>query len=202
MLKDAIMGHDIFVSYAAKDKLFADALVNKLENDGLRCWCAPRDIPAGADWPSATRQAIKQIPALLLIFSESANASQEVLRELTLASDHKSLVIPVRIENVPPSTELECHLNNRHWLDVYDIELEAALTRVVEGVQRYRSLFEKKPESLRDQQADALPVAPPPAFDSTLELRPSGKPYLIRLFVALLTAAIVIGVSFVVERWN
>ena len=197
------MGHDIFVSYSTTDKLFVDALVNRLENDKLRCWYSPRDIPAGVTRPSAISQAIKQTPVMLLVFSESANASQEVLRELALASNHKSLVIPVRIENVLPGAELEYHLTNRHWLDVCDMELEAALARVAEGVQKYSALFQKKPASSEGSQADVPPVATPPRnLEPVFETRFSGKPYLIRLSVALLSAALAIGVSFIVQLWN
>ena len=140
------MGYDIFVSYSTKDKLFADALVNSLENNKVRCWYAPRDIPPGMTWSSAISAAIKQTPVMVLIFSASANSSQEVSRELTLASNNKCIVIPVRIENVVPSEELEYHLINRHWLDVYELELEAAMRQVMEVVQAYRHLFKQNGE--------------------------------------------------------
>ena len=42
------MSHDIFVSYSSKDKAVADAIVSALENSGLRCWVAPRDVKPGA----------------------------------------------------------------------------------------------------------------------------------------------------------
>jgi hypothetical protein len=37
-----------FVSYAAADKATADTLTHWLEDRGIRCWIAPRDVPAGA----------------------------------------------------------------------------------------------------------------------------------------------------------
>ncbi len=155
------MGHDIFVSYSTKDKLFVDALVNRLENAKFRCWYAPRDIPAGVTWPSAITTAIRQTPVMLLVFSESANASQEVSRELTLASNNKCLVIPVRIENVTPGIELEYHLTNRHWLDVCDMELDAALLRILEGVERFSPLFKKNdvPAKVISSVSEVSPVA-------------------------------------------
>ena len=41
------MAHDVFVSYSHKDKATADAVVARLEQDGSRCWVAPRDIVPG-----------------------------------------------------------------------------------------------------------------------------------------------------------
>ena len=47
------MPHDVFVSYSADDKPTADAVCATLENKGIRCWIAPRDILPGVDWGGA-----------------------------------------------------------------------------------------------------------------------------------------------------
>ena len=44
------MGHDIFLSHSSKDKTIADAACAVLEQRGLRCWIAPRDIRPSDDW--------------------------------------------------------------------------------------------------------------------------------------------------------
>lgn len=44
------MAHDVFVSYSNKDKPVADAVIAGLENKGIRCWVAPRDITPGSSW--------------------------------------------------------------------------------------------------------------------------------------------------------
>lgn len=133
------MGHDFFVSYSTRDKLFVDALVHRLEETGYRCWYAPRDITAGVSWPEAISEAIRSVPVMLLVFSDSSNQSDEISRELTLASNHKCVVIPVRIEDVMPSPALEYYLSDRHWLDVFDLETEAAIKRILEGLEKYLS---------------------------------------------------------------
>ena len=135
------MGYDIFVSYATQDKLFVDAMIHRLEEESYRCWYAPRDITAGVTWPAAISRAIREVPVMLLVFSASSNSSEEISRELSLASANKCLVIPVRIENITPSVELEYHLSNRHWLDVHGLAAEIAIGRVLEGLKRYSSLF-------------------------------------------------------------
>ena len=151
------MGYDIFVSYSSHDKHFADALVNALENNRMRCWYAPRDIGPGETWPTSIAAALKRVPVMILVFSAFSNASQEVSRELTLASNNQCVVIPVRIENVVPSEELEYHLTNRHWLDVYDMEFGSAINRILEVVSRYENLFwrdeDGKPDESFQRQA-------------------------------------------------
>ncbi len=186
------MGYDIFVSYSTKDKLFADALVNRLESSKVRCWYAPRDIPVGTTWPSAIAAAVKQTPAMLLIFSGSSNDSQEVSRELTLASAHKCLVIPVRIENVMPSEELEYHLTNRHWLDVYGLELEVAIDLVLEGIGRYRALFQETPG--RDGERPTPRV----------ETKPAGQkaPFPLRRYAILFLLACVVVAAMMYAQYQ
>jgi hypothetical protein len=34
---------DVFISYASKDKVIADAVCTRLEAAGIRCWVAPRE---------------------------------------------------------------------------------------------------------------------------------------------------------------
>jgi hypothetical protein len=41
---------DVFVSYTSQDAAIADAVVENLERQGIKCWIAPRDVttrPAG-----------------------------------------------------------------------------------------------------------------------------------------------------------
>jgi uncharacterized protein YjbI with pentapeptide repeats len=45
---DAIRFYSCFVSYSAKDQVFADRLYADLQNTGVRCWFAPHDLRIGA----------------------------------------------------------------------------------------------------------------------------------------------------------
>ena len=45
-----LMAHDVFISHSSKDKQTADAICHYLEQNGIRCWIAPRDILPGEDW--------------------------------------------------------------------------------------------------------------------------------------------------------
>lgn len=137
------LGYDVFVSYSQHDKSFVDALVHSLEAENIRCWYAPRDIPPGMSWPAAITHAISQSRAMILVFSGHSNQSAEVAKELTLASNHKRVVVPVRIEMVLPNEEMQYHLGNRHWLDVYDLEMELALQKVKESLGLYVALKQR-----------------------------------------------------------
>ena len=53
------MSYDVFISHAQRDKAIADAVCATMEQQGIRCWIAPRDIQPGADWGRSIVDAIK-----------------------------------------------------------------------------------------------------------------------------------------------
>jgi hypothetical protein len=117
--------YDVFVSHSTKDRDTAMAVCKGLEVRGLRCWIAPRDVRPGASYDEAIVDAIHSSGALVLVLTSNSNASQEVAREVRIAIDAGSTVIPFRVEDVPLSGALRYHLVRAQWLD--------ALTRPLDG---------------------------------------------------------------------
>ena len=128
------MPYDVFVSYAHQDKSTADAVCAMLEQQGIRCWIAPRDIEPGADWGAAVINAIKSCRAVVLVFSAAANTSPQILREVERAVHLGVPIIPVRLEDVMPEGALEYHLGTVHWLDAMTPPLEAHLRRLADAL--------------------------------------------------------------------
>ena len=130
------MDHDVFVSYSSKDKPVADAVCAMLEGRGTRCWIAPRDILPGRDWGEAIVEAIQHSQVMVLVFSKSANASQQVKREVERAVNRGVIIVPFRIEEVQPSKNLEYFLGTPHWLDALTRPLERHLEYLADTVAR------------------------------------------------------------------
>ena len=128
------MAHDVFVSYATDDKVTADAVVAKLEQQQIRCWVAPRDIPPGKDYAQALVQAINGSSVLVLVFSSKANASPHVLREIERAASRGIPILPLRIEDVTPSESMEYFISGTHWLDALTPPLRQHLEQLTRSV--------------------------------------------------------------------
>ena len=128
------MAHDVFISYSSKDKPIADAVCANLEAAGLRCWIAPRDIAPGEDWPTAIAEAIPQSRVMVLVFSANSNASDDVGRELILASNNKLVIIPFKIENVEPVPGKQYYLARTHWLDAMNPPTQGQIDVLVRRV--------------------------------------------------------------------
>ncbi len=129
------MAHDVFISHSSKDKPIADSVCATLEQAGVRCWIAPRDIPAGADWPAEIVKAIADCSVLVLIFSAHSNASQQVAREIGQAASEEKTILPFRTAAVDAEGSLKYYLRNTHWLDALDPPLERRLQELLTRVQ-------------------------------------------------------------------
>jgi hypothetical protein len=127
--------HDIFISYSHEDKSVADAICAALESVTIRCWIAPRDVLPGQNYPSAIIQAIEQCRLMVMVFSSKSNNSDHVIRELTKAVSKGIIIIPFRIENVPPSQDMEYLIGIPHWLDALTPPLERHIEKLVQTVK-------------------------------------------------------------------
>jgi hypothetical protein len=129
------MAHDVFISYSAQDKPIADAICANIEAAGVRCWISPRDIAPGEDWPAAIATAISQSRIMVLVFSTSSNASDDVGREIILAANHRLVIIPFKIDNVEPEPGKQYYLARTHWLDAVNPPTQAQINALVERVK-------------------------------------------------------------------
>jgi TIR domain len=150
------MAHDVFISYSHKDKPTADAVCARLEARGIRCWVAPRDIAPGGDWSESIIDAINGANVMVLVFSGHANGSVQIKREVERAVAKAIPIIPLRIEDVPPTKSLEYFLSTPHWLDALTPPLERHLDYLADVVRR---ILDGAPgEGLRAPAPPPLPI--------------------------------------------
>jgi hypothetical protein len=111
------MSRDVFISHSAQDKNVAEKICAALEQNGIPCWVAPRDVRPGKSFPGEITRAIQQTKVMLLIFSRHSNSSEQVLREVQLAVDCRVPIVRLRLEDIPLSDDLRYYLSTPHWLD-------------------------------------------------------------------------------------
>jgi len=118
------MTHDVFISYSSLDKTAAETACSILEQNGLSCWIAPRDITPGLDFAESIIDGIKSSKLFILVYSTNSNNSKQVIREVDRAVHTGLPVINLRIDDVPLSKQLEYYLSSVHWLDAITPPLE------------------------------------------------------------------------------
>lgn len=154
------MAHDVFVSYSAKDKPTADAVVAMLEGKGIRCWIAPRDVLAGMHYGEAIIDALSASRVMILVFSKNANESSQIRLEVERAVNKGITIIPVRIEDVLPGKALEYFIGPVHWLDALTPPLERHLEQLATTIH---VMLGRTAASAGEGAAETLSAAPPAA---------------------------------------
>ena len=142
------MAHDVFISYSSIDKTAADTVCSILEQNGISCWIAPRNITPGFPFAEAIIDGIKAAKVFVLIYSSNSNNSKQVIKEVDRAVHHGLSIINLRLENVPMSKQLEYYISDVHWLDAVTPTLEQHLNTLCKVVQMLLTMEEVKDEDI------------------------------------------------------
>jgi len=132
------MKRTVFISHSSQDKKIADAVCNFLEKHGVLCWIAPRDITPGKNYGAAIIDAISECEFFVLILSSLSNDSQQVVREVERAASTQSVVIPLRVEAVQPSKDLQFYVSSSHWLDAVTPPLDQHLLELLRAIEGWK----------------------------------------------------------------
>ena len=123
----------VFVSYATADRKEALSVCKAVERRGTKCWISCRDVKPGENYQEAIVRAIRDARAMVLVFSEAANNSDEIKKELSLASKYKLPVLALRIEDAEPSDAFAYELSTRQWIDAFhgwDKSIDSIVSRI------------------------------------------------------------------------
>jgi hypothetical protein len=216
------MAHDVFLSHSAQNREVADAVCAALERATIRCWVAPRDVRPGRSFPGEITRAIQQSKVMLLIFSGHSNNSEQVLREVQLATDSRLPIIRFRIEDVALTDDLKYFLSTPHWLDALTPPLSKHIERLEVAIKELlnQSVEVTGKNVASDDTTIAAPIAAPvpaavaPAMPPPLPiLSPTflkeratvaPKPFnpwpLVAVAVVVIFAAVVAGVFFFMRQ--
>jgi hypothetical protein len=124
----------VFISYASQDASIANALVESLEQHGIRCWIAPRDATPGLQYADEIVGAINDAAVAVVVLSEHAIASGHVGREIERGASKRRGIIVLRADAAPLTRSFEYFLSESEWVDVAALGVTAALSKVTEAV--------------------------------------------------------------------
>jgi TolB-like protein/Tfp pilus assembly protein PilF len=126
----------VFISYASPDVAIANSLVEELEQQGIRCWIAPRDVPPGLEYADEIVGAINNASVIVLVLSEHAVASAHVGREVERAASKHRGIITLRLDSTPLTRSFEYFLSQSQWIDVIALGLQPAMLKLTHAVRQ------------------------------------------------------------------
>jgi succinyl-CoA synthetase alpha subunit len=128
------VGNDAFVSYASQDAVVANAVVESLEQHGIQCWVASREVTPGSRSADAIVRAIDDSKVFVLVLSEHAVASPHVGREIERAASRRRRIIGLRTDAACLPRSFEYFLSESQWIDVAALGVPAAVTKLTQAV--------------------------------------------------------------------
>lgn len=167
---------DVFISYSSKDASAAQAACCALEAQGIGCWIAPRDVPAGLKYAEAIVEAINGCRVFLLLLSSESNNSPHVEREVDRAASKEIPILSFRLEPVELSKSMEYYLSSLHWLDASQPPQEKELRALFGAVKNLLAPSREPGETKPPARAKISPPAPKPSMQARREQTDSQPP--------------------------
>ncbi len=174
------MAAAVFITHSSRDYKQSRVVVDILEKNGIGCWISERDIGAGDNYGDAIVDAIETAKVMVLVFSANANNSDEIKKEIALASQRKLTVVPIRIEDATPSKAFRYELVTRNWIDCFPDWNQGMQTLV----RRVSSIV---------NEAKPLEDMPPP--------RPQPKPRLQPAWIAAAAGVVLVAGAAAYGLW-
>ncbi len=113
------MQYDVFISYSSVDQKIAEGVCAYLEQHGIRCFVAYRDIPRGVVWAAAIVDALENARMMLVLFSRHFNESRQVDREIELAAEQDIPILTFRLSDAAFTGAKKYYLKNLNWIDAF-----------------------------------------------------------------------------------
>lgn len=183
------MQYDVFISYSTLDQKIAEALCAYLEQHGIRCFVAYRDIPRGLPWAKTIVEAIEQSRMMVVVFSDNYNKSVQVDREIEIASDENLPILAFRTTKDKYQGAKKYYLKNINWIDAFPYP-EMVFGSVVENVAKLLGMSVRK-----DDEKTAL---------NTMATKPShntrSAKWIIRVVIGVFSLVVIISLFYVFQN--
>lgn len=114
---------DVFICHrtTAPDQDVADAICSRLEERGLRCWIAPRNILAGSqNYERDIMKGVENCKIFLLVSSFKSIYSEDCEMELKTAVLSNKALYSYKIDDTPYDGAFEKAMSSVQWLDASD----------------------------------------------------------------------------------
>ena len=128
------MSAEVFISYAAKDRERVLGLVKRLRDAGVTVWIDQAGIDVATMWSQEIVSAIRGCKVMLLSISPRSTESENVVKELALASERKKPIIPVFLEPADIPETMEYQLAGIQRVEYFAENEEAAFKAMVRSL--------------------------------------------------------------------
>jgi hypothetical protein len=127
----------VFTSYSRRDTETVDNIVEEMNEAGISVWIDREAIKAGNTWRVQIVKAIDTCDAFVLMLSSNSAASDNVRREIDLASESGRVIFAIMLEPVKLPAEIRYQLAGLQFIDVKMLGLEKSVHQLIETLREH-----------------------------------------------------------------
>lgn len=135
--------HFAFISYAHKNKIQVQPLIQFLENEGYKIWY-DKHIGIGNSWNDDIAVNIEQCNVFIAFISKDYISSDVCQQEFQYARTNNRYILPIRLEEEKMSPGMEMYLSFHQYVPWYNLTKEEFIARIIEEPHVLECKTEKK----------------------------------------------------------
>ena len=145
---------DVFISYQHNSVDLVKRIVSTLEKNDIKCWYAPRDVTG--DYATSICNAILAAPIFVVIMTEEAGQSDQVLNEVEMAYERlqkkEISILPFKANSDELSLALKYYLKRLQWVTVDNGDTNTAIIELRDRILRLlgREVYVEKNDTLNN----------------------------------------------------
>ena len=128
------MAAEVFISYASQNRDRILDLVERLRGAGVSVWIDQMGIEGAAMWSQQIVAAIRDCKVLILAISKNSATSENVVKELALASEGRKRILPVFIEEADIPETMAYQLAGIQRVEFFEGNEEVGLKAVIRAL--------------------------------------------------------------------
>lgn len=129
---------DTFICYSTRHPVYAELIEQRISASGNSSFRDKPNLPGGLGWVESIDQAIEATTVVVVILTQEALASEQVLREISLALSLNKPIIPLimgKVENTDTALK-SLGLGDIQAINFPDLGLSEALARFDSDLRR------------------------------------------------------------------
>ncbi len=193
------MSAEVFISYAAKDRERVLGLVQRLREARVTVWIDQAGIDVSTMWSQEIVNAIRDCKVMLLSISPHSTESENVVKELALASERKKPIIPVYLEPADIPGTMEYQLAGIQRVEYFAENEDAAFRAMVRSLAKRGVSVDAAKAGLEGDDALEASLA---AHQNRARSQPKPAPAKRSLIAATAVAMVAIAAYFLIPSNN
>ena len=128
------MSAEVFISYASQDRERIIDLVKRLDTAGVSVWIDQMSIEGATMWSQEIVAAIRNCKVLILAISENSADSENVVKEVALASEGRKRILPVYLAQAEIPESMAYQLAGIQRVEFFEGDEEAGQHSVIRSL--------------------------------------------------------------------